>query len=197
MSKQHLVSLCIAAALFSALQASPAQAADVADITIARDGTAHALSVDLDVLGDGQTLQLSTKAGVPAIVRRAGDTLTIDLAGASHEVKVGQVFGGHWVGEGDGERAVEIIRLGDGDSVHTEHEGSKVKIVRLEGDDHEVVEHAGEHRVMVFKRDHEGALDEAEIAELIEQAKAQAGATPDADGTQITVERRITRDAVE
>jgi hypothetical protein len=195
MNKQHLVSLSIAGLLAAALHAGPVTAADIADITIAKDGSEHMLSVDLDTLTDGQTLQLSTQAGVPAIVSRDGNSLDVEIAGERHEVKVGHLAGALWVDTQDGEHEIEVIRLGEGEKVTTEFSSdTQVKVVNLHGS-HEGVVHEGDGRkVFVVKREGEGPIDEAELETLIEEAKLRAGVEP-GDGTRITVERRITRGA--
>lgn len=195
MNKQHLVSLSLAALICFALQATTAQAGDIADITIAKDGSEHSLSVDLEALTDGQTLQLSTKAGVPAIVTRNGGELDVEIAGAIHQISIGEVES-LWFGERDGEHEVEVIRLGKGEAGEGE-DGKKLKVVRLHGAHDELIEERIEgdeaRKVVVVKRHGEDAIDEAELARLIEDAKAGAGSV-DADGTRITVERRVTRD---
>lgn len=194
MNTQRIVSLAIASLLFAAAHALPAQAADVADIEIRSAGAEHALSIDLEQLADGQRLQLSTKAGLPAIVSRAGDLLSIEVGGQTHEVGIGHKVEGLWVGK-RGEGEVEIVRLGEG-NLHTLHEGKQLKIVTLEGDEQETVEEHGERKVVVIKREGEGPIDEAELETLIERAKAEAGAgDEDHAEARVTVTRRITRDA--
>lgn len=106
--------------------AGSVQAADIANVRILGDAGEHAVEIDLDALKVGESRQLATAAGVPAIVSRSEDGLSIEIAGKTTEV----ALGGHgdllWVGkpgEGEGKRVrvikldgdeVEKIRLGDG-----------------------------------------------------------------------------------
>lgn len=194
MNTRHIVSLALGAALLAVLPVTAAQAGDVADIRIARDGAEHALSVDLDQLGDGKTLQLATAAGLPAIVHRDGQTLSIELAGERFDVRVGAHEAGLWLGKPEGD-VVKVIRLGkDGDGDGVQHGERAMRVIALAGDSSEAVELDGGRKLMVVRRGGDGPLDEAAIAELVEEARAGLG-TDDAHGTRITVTRRITRDA--
>ncbi|MCK7595058.1 hypothetical protein [Pseudomarimonas salicorniae] len=197
MNRNAVVSLSLSALLFAALHAAPARAGDIADITIEKQGTAHVLSVDLDTLGDGQTLQLSTQAGVPAIVSRSGGTLDVEIAGATHEISIGEV-NGTWVDAHGGKHEVEVVRFEKGEADEGS-DGRKVKVVRLHGEHDELIEErlegADAGKVVVIKRHGDDAMDEDELVRLIEEAKAGSGPA-DADGVRITVERRVTREAV-
>lgn len=194
MNTRHTVSLLLAAGFCAALLATPARAGDVADIRIARDGAEHALSVDLEQLADGQTLQLSTAAGLPAIVHRDGQALSIELAGQRFEVQIGAREAGLWLGKPDGSN-VQLIRLGKhaGAEAGTEGEG-KVRVIAFDSEAGETLELDGGRKVMLVRRSGDGPLDEAAIAELIEEARAKVD-HHEGDGTRITVTRRITRDA--
>src|SRR5690606_18489098 len=134
MNTKHIVSLSLAIALAAGLQAGSAQAGDIAEINIRRDGAEHALSVDLEQLGDGQTLQLSTEAGLPAIVSRDGDSLDIGIAGQTYEVKVGQHVHALRLDGDAADGQLEIIRL-DADKASGEAVDRQVKVIRLHGED--------------------------------------------------------------
>ena len=191
MHTKHIVSLSLAIALLAGLHAGAAQAGDLADISIRKDGAEHALSVDLEQLGDGQTLQLSTEAGLPAIVSRDGDSLDIDIAGEQFEVKVGHHVEALWVDAAAAGGEIEVIRLGEGELTSTDLD-KQVKVIRLQGEQESAVID-GEKKVFVMRRSADGPMDEAEIEALVEEAKAESGIAQ-GDGTEITVRRRITRD---
>lgn len=193
MNTKHIVSLSLGIALLAGLPAGPAQAEDSAEISIRKNGAEHGLSVDLEQLGDGQTLQLSTAAGLPALVRRDGDSLEIEVGGQSFEVKVGHHVQGVWVGDAAADAPVEIIRLAEGES-SGERLDKQVKVIRLHREEGSA-EFDGEHKVLVMRRSGNGTLDEAEIEieTLIEEARSKAGGGQ-ADGTEISVRRRISHD---
>lgn len=182
--KHTLIALLTTLAL-----AASAQAADVANVRILGDAGEHTVEIDLDALKVGESRQLATAAGVPAIVSRSEDGLSIEIAGKTTEV----ALGGHgdllWVGkhgEGDGHKRVHVMKL-DSEAVEELDLGDgqrKVIVMRQHG------EH-GEHG--------SGApLDDAKLAELIAEIEAKAGAEGDHAGKErVFVTRKITRDSAQ
>lgn len=162
------------------------QAADVATVRIAGAAGDHTVEIDLDALAVGESRQLATTAGVPAIVSRSDDGLRIEIAGKTTEV----ALGGHgdllWIGkhgEGDGKQRVQVMKL-DGESVEEIDLGDGQRKVI-------VMRHHGEH----------GSgepLDEAKLAELVAEIEAKAGVDGAADGKErVTITRKITRDSAQ
>ena len=142
--------------------AGSVQAADIANVRILGDAGEHAVEIDLDALKVGESRQLATAAGVPAIVRRSEDGLSIEIAGKTTEV----ALGGHgdllWVGKhGEGAKTVRAISL-DSNQVGkiTLGEGERDSVVTLR----HVRHGAGE----------DGSHD-AMVADLIASIEAKAG----------------------
>lgn len=164
--------------------AGSVQAADIANVRILDDAGEHAVEIDLDALKVGESRQLATAAGVPAIVRRSEDGLSIEIAGKTTEV----ALGGHgdllWVGkhgEGEGHKRVHVMKL----------DGEAVKEIDL-GD--------GQRKVIVMRQHGEHGsgepLDEAKLDALIAEIEAKAAADGDHDGKErVFITRKITRDS--
>ena len=164
--------------------AGSVQAADITNVRILGDAGEHAVEIDLDALKVGESRQLATAAGVPAIVRRSEDGLSIEIAGKTTEV----ALGGHgdllWVGkhgEGEGHKRVQVMKL----------DSETVKEIDL-GD--------GQRKVIVMRHKGEHGsgepLDDAKLAELIAEIEAKADTDGDQAGKErVFVTRKITRDS--
>jgi hypothetical protein len=165
--------------------ATSLQAADIATVRIVGAAGEHSVEIDLDTLKVGESRQLATAAGVPAIVRRSEDGLSIEIAGKTTEV----ALGGHgdllWVGKhgaGDGHKRVHVMKL----------DSEAVKEIDL-GD--------GQRKVIVMRHkdepgSHGATPDDAEIAALVADIEAKVDADGAADGKEkVIVTRKITRDS--
>lgn len=130
---------------------------DIADIRVQSNGVEQRVEVDMNRLREGQSLQLSTESGLPAIVTRTADGLSLEVAGETHQIHL---------------PAVEVIDL-EGAAA-----GRHIVIQR------QAHAQAGqtrrEHQVRVIHRSLEGGvegeLDEARIEALVAEAMAEAEA---------------------
>lgn len=137
--------------------AAQAAGRDIADIRVQSNGAEQRVEVDMNRLREGQSLQLSTESGLPAIVTRTADGLSLEVAGETHQIHL---------------PAVEVIDL-EGDAA-----GKHIVIQRQAhaqaGQTHR------EHQVRVIHRSLEGGmegeLDEARIEALVAEAMAESEA---------------------
>jgi hypothetical protein len=137
--------------------AAQAVGRDVADIRVQSNGAEQRVEVDMNRLREGQSLQLSTESGLPAIVTRTADGLSLEVAGETHQIHL---------------PAVEVIDLGG--TASDRH-------IVIKRQAHTQAERAHrEHQVRVIHRSHdeamEGELDEARIEALVAEAMAEAEA---------------------
>lgn len=162
-----------------AILGGTAVAADIANVKIIANGQEQAVEVDLDQLKVGESRQLVSASGAPAVVTRDENGLSIEIAGRRTEVKLGAVDVSTWHAD-----------AGDG----------KVKVIEIDRDDlQEFTDQDGQHKVMIVRK-HKGdadAIDESEIAALIaeveadvQQRKGEAGE----DQVQVVVTRKISHD---
>lgn len=130
---------------------------DIADIRVQSNGVEQRVEVDMNRLREGQSLQLSTESGLPAIVTRTADGLSIEVAGETHQIHL---------------PAVEVIDLGG--------TASDRHIVIKRQAHSEAGQTRREHQVRVIHRSLEGGvegeLDEARIEALVAEAMAEAEA---------------------
>lgn len=194
-------SFFIALAATVAFQAS---AADVAHVRIINAAGEQAVEVDLDSLKVGQSRQLASSTGAPALVTRTEQGLTIEIAGKTTEVKLGHAEHASWTSDlgddSDGKR-VKVIRFHGDEKVHESGDGQhKVVMIRRAGDaeghnlsDEEVAEMVEEIEVKLGADGpaHTGHLDAEELAALTAEIETELGG---ADGEKVIVTRKITRD---
>lgn len=161
----------------AAITSARAGERDVAEVFLSANGAEQRIEVDLGALQPGQSRQLFTDAGLPAIVSRSEQGLQIELAGESHAVPMPQVLHFQQLGasgEAGEKRAVVIKRERSGDAAgEARHE---VRIVRL-GDAAEASE-----------------LDiDALVAEALAGAEAEGLDLGEGEGRKVRVVRRIER----
>ena len=172
--KHRRIFLAAAIAAGIAFQAS---ASDIANVRIINDDSEQAVEVDLDTLAVGESRQLASSSGAPALVTRTEDGLRIEVAGKTTEVKLGTPDVAHWVSDaGDGEH-VRVIKFDHDETIHES------------GDD-------PHKQVVVIRKSGEAAgadLSEAEIVEIVgdmeETMDLDAG-----DGERVIVTRRVEHD---
>lgn len=137
--------------------AAQAVGRDVADIRVQSNGAEQRVEVDMNRLREGQSLQLSTESGLPAIVTRTADGLSLEVAGETHQIHL---------------PAVEVIDLGGTAS-------DRHIVIKRQANTQAERAHR-EHQVRVIHRSHdeamEGELDEARIEALVAEAMAEAEA---------------------
>lgn len=134
LSAPNLLALAFASlGALAAFSAAEAGQRDVAKIYLPANGADQRIDVDLQALQPGQSRQLFTDSGLPAVVSRSAEGLSIELAGETHEVRMPQVV--HFL-PGDaaasGETRMVVIKRRD------EAEGGgeatqEVRVARLDG----------------------------------------------------------------
>jgi len=122
---------------------------DIAEIHVQANGAEQRVVVDMNSLSEGQSRQLSADSGLPAIVTRTQEGLTVEMAGAVHDIPM---------------PPVEILHLGGGTDRH-------ILIKRSAAD-----AAGSERQVRVIHRTLDGAPDEAQIEALVAEALAEAEA---------------------
>lgn len=156
------------------LQSLPLQASDIANVRIINASGEEGVEVDLDSLAVGESRQLSSSSGKPAVVTRTESGLSIEVAGKTTEVMLADgAHAGLWHADaGDGK--VKIIELDD-DTLH-----------HADGDEHH-------ERKMVFihKGDENSALSDDEIAALIVDAEQAADGSVEPGKDKIIVTRKV------
>lgn len=169
--KHRRIAFFVALAVAAAFQVS---AADIATVRIINDAGDQSVEVDLDKLAVGESRQLASSSGAPALVTRTEEGLRIEVAGKTTEVKLGTPEVAHWVSdEGDGKH-VRVIKFDHDENIHESGDGEhkKVVVVRKSG------EAGGED------------MSEDEIVELLgdmeDVMELDAG-----DGEKVIVTRRI------
>lgn len=148
-----------------------ASAADTVTVKLLESGFEQQIEIPLDEIAVGSSRQLATASGLPAIVTRKEDGLTIEVAGRTTEIDLPDpaAFAHH---AGDGKRQVMLRK-------HHEHaagEGNDDK--REQHEKRIVIKHAGEGE----------AMSEAEIEALLADSDVPG------DGKRVVVIRKIHRD---
>ena len=156
------------------LQSLPSNASDLAKVRIINAAGEEGVEVDLEQLAVGESRQLTSSSGKPAVVTRNEDGLSIEIAGKTTEVKLAAAGAAH-VWHGDlGEGKVKIIELDD-ESVR-------------EGD---AARH--EHKIVMLHKDGEAAGDhEQELELLIAEADIDSSVEPGKD--KIIVTRKVVKE---
>lgn len=162
--------------LLAGLSTAQANERDVAKIFLKANGAEQRIDVDMLALQPGQSRQLFTESGLPAIVSRDEQGLSIELAGETHQVRMPKVMNftaGAAVGDGDVRTVVIKRDAADGAPIEI---GSQVRVIRVAGNE---------------------GLDTEDVDALLARALAEAGANGvdlsefEADGRKIRVVRRI------
>jgi len=166
----------ILSALIALGLAGNALAGDTATVRLISGGVEHAVEVDLDSLKVGESRQLATQAGTPAIVSRTEEGLRVEVAGKTTDVALTHAATSLWM-DADGAKQVRVIKIDKGDVEEIDLGDGQRKIV------------------MVRKGEAFGSgMDEAEIAALLAEVREKAGHdVVDADGDKIIVTRKLTR----
>lgn len=156
------------------LHSLPSSASDLANVRIINEGGEEGVEVDLDQLAVGESRQLTSSSGKPAVVTRSEDGLTIEIAGKTTEVKLA-ASGGPQVWHADlGDGKVKIIELDD----ETVHEGDAAH---------------REHKIVMLHKDGEAAGDhEQELELLLADADIDASVEPGKD--KIIVTRKVIKE---
>lgn len=162
----------------AATAAFQATASDVAKIRIVTDAGEQAVEVDLDSLKVGQSRQLASSSGAPALVTRTAEGLRIEVAGKTTEVQLGHAEHASWASD-----------LG---------EGKQVKVIHFDHDE-SVHQHGdGEHKKVVVIRKAGGAeghnLSEEEIAELVAEMEVKMDLDTADGGEKVIVTRKVVRE---
>jgi hypothetical protein len=150
-----------------ALASAQATNTDTAVIELKANGADQRIKVDMRDLAEGQSRQLSADSGLPAIVTRTAEGLRVEIAGVVREIELPKVDIVHAGGEGE-HRRVLIKRT------HAEEGEGQAR-----------------HEVRVIERAGEGALDEAEIEALVEEARQHVGHAGELGEDKVRVIRRI------
>lgn len=162
--------------LLLSLGNAQASGRDVAQVYLQANGAEQRIEVDLIALPPGQSRQLFTDTGLPAIVSRDEQGLSIEVAGETHEVRMPKLM--HLAADasaGDGEVRTLVIKrdASDDGAAHTD---AKVRVIRLAGD---------------------GTVDTEDVDALVARALAEAEADgldlsgPEGEGRTLRVVRRI------
>lgn len=158
------------------LQSLPSQAADIANVRIINSSGEEAVEVDLDQLAVGESRQLTSSSGKPAVVTRTEDGLSIEVAGKTTEVKLAH----------PGHAAIWHEKSGDG----------QVKVIEIDDEKHEAGD--GQHherKVMVFhKKGEAGSLSDEELAALIADAEHHADVAVEPGQDKVIVSRKVIRE---
>ena len=167
----------LALALFSMLSVGTRAAdKDVTTVRLQANGSEQTVDIDMTALSEGQTRQLATTSGLPAIVTRTAEGLIVEVAGVRNEIALPAV---EWV-ELDGETG----------------SAKQVKVIHIDAEtsDDGATSSESRHVVRVFSDAGEAPVTEAEIAELMAQAEAAAAEAGDAQATgdgKVIVIRKI------
>lgn len=162
--------------LLASLATAQASGRDVAQVYLQANGAEQRIEVDLIALRPGQSRQLFTDTGLPAIVSRDEQGLSIEVAGETHVVRMPKVM--HLAGDaaaGDGEVRTLVIKR-DASEEGAEHADAKVRVIRLAGD---------------------GTVDTEDLDALVARALAEAEAdgldlsAAEGEGRTLRVVRRI------
>ncbi|MBD8525836.1 hypothetical protein [Pseudomarimonas arenosa] len=157
-----------------ALLSAPSQASDVANVRIINASGEEAVEIDLDQLAVGESRQLTSSSGKPAIVTRTESGLSVEVAGKTTEVSLASPgHAGVWHADaGDGK--VKIIELDD----ESLHEGA-------DGERHE-------RKVVIMHKGGEDArLSEDEIAVLIADAEQDIDDSVEVGKDKVIVTRKV------
>jgi hypothetical protein len=161
----------LVAALLTAFASAAVAAGDDVTVKLITDGDAEVVNVPLDTLAVGESRQLTAASGLPAIVTRTEQVLTIEIAGRTTEVKLrdGAALGMH--GMVDGGHPVRFFK-----HERIEHDGTAVD---------------GEKRRVVVR--HAGHADDGHVTlddEGLQALLDEAGIDGSGDGTKVIVIRR-------
>lgn len=165
--------ICFIAAL-AATAALQASAADIANIRIINASGEQAVEVDLESLGVGQSRQLASSSGAPALVTRTEQGLTIEIAGKTTEVKLGHAEHASWTTD-----------LGD------TADGKRVKVIRFHGDETLHERGDGHHKVVMIRKAGDAEahnLSDEEVAEMVEEIELKLGADGPAHAGQLSAD---------
>jgi len=168
MKNHALLSTALLAALSLSL---PVLAADTASVTIVDGDFSDSVSVPLDELKVGESRQLTAASGVPAIVSRSEEGLSIEIAGHSVDVPFGgahlQALHAH-----GGKHPLQIIahedeQVGDGSN-------KRVVVKHV---------HHGEGQ------DADGKFEEADIEAMIERLRSGEGDGDDGERRVVVIRK--------
>lgn len=172
---------------------------DTASVRIKTAGADETVEVALHTLKVGESRQLVAASGKPAVVTRTEDGLTVEVAGQRTEVAFPNPDNDiHVFHTGDGEHAgkkVRVLRLDRTAEVSDVGDGQrKIVVVRSGSADASDLDEAGVAVLVEKLKASSLDGDDAEIAELIAEIQAKAGAAGE-DGKQVIVTRRIGKSA--
>jgi len=164
--KTYLTSALTSALIAALGLVTTVSAADTVTVKLLDNGFNQQLEIPLDEIAVGTSRQLATASGLPAIVTRRDNGLTIEVAGRTTEIDLPDhtrldLDGAH------GKRHVEIVKHHDGAHADGEHKEKRFVIKRI-----------GEG----------GAAHDVDIDELLADGEAQG------DGKRVVVVRRINKD---
>lgn len=162
--------------LLVSLATAQASGRDTAQVYLKANGAEQRIEVDLIALQPGQSRQLFTDTGLPTIVSRDEQGLSIEVAGETHEVRMPKLM--HLAADAsadDGEVRTLVIKR-DASDDGTAHTDAKVRVIHLAGD---------------------GTVDTEDLDALVARALAEAEADgvdlhgPDGERRTLRVVRRI------
>ncbi len=115
----------------AAFASAEASSRDIAKISLPANGATQRIDVDLNALQPGQSRQLFTESGLPAVVTRSEQGLSIELAGETHDIRMPNVV--HFIAEGaPTESRVVVVKRREGEAGGSEA-SQEVRVVRLDG----------------------------------------------------------------
>lgn len=156
----------------TALAFTSAEATDFVTITVQNANGSQTVEVPMDEIKVGESRQLASSSGQPAVITRTSGGLVLEVAGKRTEI--------------------DLPDHGQLKSWHHHVADGKVEVIELDKEGSEAGTESRKQRVMVIRHEHDGAMDEAEINALV--ADIETDLTSAEDGERVIVKRRIDRE---